>query len=134
MDFLDEEQFGNTSLAGSKFKKSKDQEEGQLTVDVYQTEDDIVIKSTIAGVKAEDIDISVTNDMVTIKGQRKPDAKIRPSDYYYQELYWGAFSRTIILPEDVDADNAKAAMKNGILTLSLPKLAKTKIKKVRILE
>lgn len=112
--------------------KTKQAEEGQLTVDVYQTEDDIVIKSAIAGITADDIDVSITNDMVTIKGHRKPDEKIRESDYYYQELYWGPFSRSIILPEEIDADKAKATMKNGVLTLRLPKLAKNRIKRVRV--
>ncbi|OGN09593.1 MAG: hypothetical protein A3J46_02435 [Candidatus Yanofskybacteria bacterium RIFCSPHIGHO2_02_FULL_41_11] len=109
-----------------------DDYDGQLTVDVYQTDDDIVIQSTIAGVDQNDIDIAVTNDMVTIKGRRTMPEKIKSSDYYYQELFWGPFSRSIILPEDVDADSARASMKNGLLTIRLPKLAKTKIKKVRI--
>lgn len=116
--------------SGGKTKPKE--EEGQLTVDVYQTEDDIVIKSTIAGVTAEDLDISLTNDMVTLKGNRNPDEKVRQSDYYYRELYWGPFSRSIILPEEIDAENAKASMKNGILTIRLPKLAKSKVKKIKI--
>lgn len=112
--------------------KNSENGEGLLTVDVYRTEDSIFIKSTIAGVGADDIDISITSDMVTIKGERKPDKKVKFSDYDYQELYWGPFSRSIILPEDIDAESAKASLKNGILTLELPKLAKTKTKKVKI--
>ena len=119
------------TLVASK-KKDKDDYDGQLTVDVYQTEDDIVVQSTIAGVDQNDIDISVTNDMVTIKGKRATPEKIRSSDYYYQELFWGPFSRSIILPEDVDSDNAKASMKNGLLTIRLPKLAKSRTKKIKI--
>lgn len=115
-----------------KKKPSEPQAEGQLTVDVYQTEKDIVIRSTVAGVTAQDIDISVTNDKVTIKGSRKPNEKVSPSSYHHQELFWGPFSRSIILPEEVDADNAAASMKNGILTLRLPKLSQSKIKKVKI--
>lgn len=128
------QEFGEADLAAMRgqAKSKQSDEEGQLTVDVYQTEDDIVIKSTIAGVTADDIDVSITNDMVTVKGNRKSDEKVKPSDYYYQELYWGAFSRTIILPEEIDADDAKASMKNGVLTLRLPKLVKNKIKKVRV--
>lgn len=133
-DFF-EEQFG-TEAGLTAFKNTAKarggDEDGQLTVDVYQTEDDIVIKSTIAGVTADDMDISITNDMVTIKGNRRPDEKVRQPDYYYQELYWGPFSRSIILPEEIDADNAKASMKNGVLTLRLPKLAKSRIKKIKI--
>jgi len=108
------------------------EDEGQLTVDVYQTDDDIVIRSTIAGVTAEDIDISLANDMVTIKGKRNPGEHVPEQDYYYQELYWGSFSRSIILPEDVDIEKATASMKNGILTVRLPKLAKSRMKKVKI--
>jgi len=109
-----------------------DDYDGQLTVDVYQTEDDIVVQSTIAGVDQNDIDIAVTNDMVTIKGKRATPEKIRSSDYYYQELFWGPFSRSIILPEDVDSDSAKASMKNGLLTVRLPKLVKSRTKKIKI--
>lgn len=119
------------TLAVSK-SKDKNDYDGQLTVDIYQTENDIVIQSTIAGVDQNDIDISVTKDIVTLKGKRSSPEKIKPSDYYYQELFWGPFSRSIILPEDIDSDNAKASMKNGLLTIRLPKLSKSRIKKVRV--
>lgn len=109
-----------------------EQEEGQLTIDVYQTESDVIIKSTIAGVDPEELDISITNDMVTIKGKRSKDESVSTEDYYYQELYWGAFSRSIILPIEVDSDRAKAAIKNGILTIKLPKSEKTKTKKIKV--
>ncbi len=113
-------------------KEPEEQSEGSLTVDVFRQDGDIVIQSTIAGATAQDIDISILNDMVTIKGSRSPETKIRQSDYYYQELYWGPFSRSIILPEEVDADSAKASMKNGILTIRLPTLEKSKTKKLKI--
>jgi len=106
--------------------------EGQLTIDVYQTPSHIIIKSTIAGVKAEDLDITITNDMVTIRGQRQKDEEIKTEDYYYQECYWGAFSRSVILPVDVQADEAEAGLKNGILTIKLPKIEKIKTKKIRV--
>jgi len=106
--------------------------EGQLTIDVYQTPNEIVIKSTIAGVKPENIDISITNDMITIKGTREKDEHVKEEDYYYQECYWGPFSRSIILPVDVEIDDVDAAMKNGILTIKLPKIEKVKTKKITI--
>lgn len=109
-----------------------DGEEGQLTIDVYQTPSDVVIKSTVAGVKPEDIDISFTNDMITIRGKRKKDEEISTEDYYYQELYWGAFSRSVILPVEVDVDKARADIKNGILTVRLPKSEKIKTKKIKV--
>ncbi len=134
-DFLEEPEAMLAALPAGRqvAKKPKPQEdEGQLTVDVYQTDEDIVIKSTIAGVTVDDIDISLTKDMATIKGKRHADETIDADDYYYQELYWGAFSRSIILPEDIDVEKANASMKNGILTLRLPKLARSRMKKVKI--
>ncbi len=113
-------------------KEPQEQTEGSLTVDVYRDEGDIVIQSTIAGATSPDIDISILNDMVTIKGSRQPEVKVRSGNYYYQELYWGPFSRSIILPEEVDADGAKASMKNGILTIRLPTMEKAKTKKLKI--
>ena len=116
-------------------KESEDwlaESEGQLTIDVYQTPNEIVIKSTIAGVKPEDIDISITNDMITIKGRRQKDEEVKEEDYYYQECYWGPFSRSVILPVDVEVEKTDASMKNGILTIRLPKVEKVKTKKIVI--
>lgn len=106
--------------------------EGQLTVDVYQTSNDVVVKSTIAGVTIEDLDISITNDMVTIRGERKKDEEVRAEDYFHQECYWGPFSRSIILPMDIDSEGAVASFKNGILTIRLPKAEKVKTRKIKI--
>ncbi len=106
--------------------------EGQLTIDVYQTENEIVIKSTIAGVKPEDLDVSINNDMVTIKGERKNEEVVNGENYYYQECYWGFFSRSVVLPVDIIADKAEASLKNGILVLRLPKADTTKIKKIQV--
>lgn len=131
-DFFSDDNALTPILTATPKKQDKDDYDGQLTVDVYQTDDDIVVQSTIAGVDQNDIDISVTSDMVTIKGKRTTQEKIRSSNYYYQELFWGPFSRSIILPEDIDSDNAKASMKNGLLTIRLPKLAKTRTKKLKI--
>jgi len=108
------------------------EEEGQLTLDVFQTPTEIIIKSTIAGVKPEDLDISINNDMVTIRGLREKEEEISQKDYYYQELYWGSFSRSVILPVEVDADEAQASMKNGILTIRLPKADKEKKHKIKV--
>ena len=131
MEDLFEDDNTEVQLASTK-KEPKQVAEGHLTIDVFQTEDEIVIQSTIAGVDTNELDISVTNDMVTIKGKRAPEQKLKPSDYYWQELYWGPFSRSIILPVDVDADAAKAGMKNGLLTIRLPKLDRVKTKKIRV--
>lgn len=106
--------------------------EGNLTVDVYQDGDDIVIKSTIAGVTEKDLDIEVTADMVTIRGERSLEDEIDTADYYYQELYWGSFSRSIVLPQEIDPDGAKAALEHGVLTVRLPKLERSRTKKLKI--
>lgn len=106
--------------------------EGQLTIDVYQTDKDIVIKSTIAGVKPEDLDVDINSEMVTIKGKRTQDDEIDAENYYYQECYWGPFSRSIILPVEIVTEKAEATMKNGILTIRLPKMEVAKTRKLQV--
>jgi HSP20 family protein len=112
--------------------KSENGEEGQLAIDVYQTAKDIVIKSIVGGVKSEELDISINNDMVTIKGVRQNPDEVASEDYYYQECFWGSFSRSVILPTEVDVESAEAAMKEGILTVKLPKIKKTVSKKITV--
>jgi HSP20 family protein len=107
-------------------------EEGQLTVDVYQDKDNVFIKSTIAGVKPEDLDITLSGESVTIRGDRKQEEAIKDEDYFYQECYWGAFSRSLNLPVEIDVDRATADLKDGILTLVLPKASRARTKKVRV--
>ena len=109
-------------------------EEGQLTVDVYQTKDLIVIKSIIGGVAPENVNVSVTGDMITIKGARINPDKVEPDDYYYQECFWGCFSRSIILPCDIKTDGVEATMKNGILTVKLPKMERNSSMKIKVKE
>ena len=106
--------------------------EGQLTIDVYQTSADIVIESAIAGVKPEDLDITVLNDSVAIKGRRHHESEVRDEDYFYQECYWGKFSRSVILPQEIDPETATVSFRNGILTIRLPKLNKKKAKKLKV--
>lgn len=113
------------------FSRSDDSE-GQLTIDVYQTDNDIVIKSTIAGVKPEDLDVSINNDMITIRGERRQDEQIAQENYYYQECYWGSFSRSVILPVDILPEKVEASMKNGILTIRMPKADNTRTKKIQV--
>lgn len=105
--------------------------EGQLSVDVYHNEKEIVVRSTLAGVKPEDLNIMIDNDLLTIRGKRETEPNINPSDYLYRECYWGGFSRTIVLPQNVKADKVKAILKNGLLTIILPKAASDAKIKVR---
>ncbi|MFM2357584.1 MAG: hypothetical protein RJA61_321 [Candidatus Parcubacteria bacterium] len=106
--------------------------EGQLTVDVYQTNSEIVVKTMVAGVRPEDLDIAITRDMVTIKGKREAERTISTEDYFHKELYWGTFSRTILLPAEVDVEEAEATEKHGLLTIKLPKVNKDKQAKLRV--
>lgn len=112
--------------------KDDDEPEGQLTIDVYQTPSEIVIESTIAGVKPEDLDVDVATDSVSIRGARRHEKEVKDEDYFYRECYWGRFSRSIILPQEVDPDAAVVNLKNGILTIHLPKLNRAKSKKLKV--
>ncbi len=109
-----------------------DEPEGQLTIDVYQTPSEMVIESTIAGVNPEDLDIDVTNDSVTIRGTRKREKEVKDEDYFYRECYWGRFSRSVILPQEINPEDAEVMFKNGILSIHLPKLMRKKSKKLKI--
>jgi len=95
--------------------------EGQLAIDVFQTEKKIIIKSTIAGVKPEDLKISLHHDLLTIKGRRSVKEEVKDEDYLYRECYWGAFSRSIILPAEVDSRRVEAELESGVLTINLYK-------------
>jgi len=106
--------------------------EGQLTVDVYQTPDEIIVESTIAGVEPENIDIDVTSESVTVRGERKREQRVDEADYFYQECFWGKFSRSIILPQEIDPDKAYSNIKSGILTIHLPKIHRNKSRKVKV--
>jgi HSP20 family protein len=106
--------------------------EGQLAIDVYETPSEIVIKSTIAGVKIEDLDIGIEENTVNIRGARHNEEKAKGEDYFYQECYWGTFSRSIILPTEVDNENASASLEDGILTIRLPKIKKEKEIKIKV--
>ena len=100
--------------------------DGELPVDMYQTPDAIVIRALVAGVSPEDLDIAITRDMVTLKGQREEIQEAPDEDYYHRELFWGSFARTILLPEEVVIDEAEAKEKHGLLEIVLPKLDKAR--------
>lgn len=110
-----------------------DDYEGQLAIDAYQTDDDIVIKAPIAGVKPDDLEVSVTDDMVNIKGERQDIEAGSRDNYFCQECYWGTFSRSYVLPVAVDADKTEATLKNGVLTVRIPKLEKSRARNVQVI-
>jgi HSP20 family protein len=106
--------------------------EGQLAVDVYQTKENVVIKAPIAGVTPDKIDIEVAEDVVTIRGERVEEKEVDREHYYVQECYWGSFSRSVILPTSTIAEKAAASLKDGVLTVTIPKVAQDKVKKIKV--
>ena len=117
---------GDSKEVERKESKWEEEEEAQLTVDLYQTQTDIIVQTMIAGVMPENLSIIITRDMITIKGKRAENQSINTENYFVQELYWGAFSRTISLPEEIDPEEAEAVEKHGLLIIKLPKIDKEK--------
>lgn len=107
-------------------------QEGELPVDMYQTDDAIVIRALVAGVSPEDLDISITRDMVTIKGIREEYRESSSDDYYHRELFWGSFTRSLVLPEEVVIDEAEAHEKHGLLEIRLPKVDKHRSTRLKV--
>lgn len=106
--------------------------EGQLAIDAYETDDALVITAPIAGVAADNLDVSITEESVTIRGERTDTRQTDAVGYHLQECFWGAFSRTFPVPIPVDADEAQAVLKDGILTITIPKLKKSKSKSIKV--
>lgn len=127
-----EEQEVQIHHKGGKPSIFEEPEEAQLTVDVYNAPGEIVIKTMVAGVKPDDLDVSITRDMVTIRGERQEERTVSDHEYMHRELYWGAFSRTINLPEEINVDEAEAVEKYGMLILRLPKLDKNRQTKLKV--
>lgn len=125
-------------IANSNEKKRPivyDEEEsgvGELSVDVYETNKEIIIEAMIAGVKPEDLHIATTHNTITISGKREANTHVKPDDYIVQELYWGSFSRTVELPNDIAVDDAEAVEKHGLLIVRLPKIDKDRNVKVKV--
>jgi len=95
--------------------------DGQLALDVHQTADAVILKAPVAGVKIEDLEISIADDVINIKGERRHNEEIAQENYFVQECYWGSFSRSFILPTGIETDKAEANLKNGILKITIPK-------------
>ena len=115
-------------------KESKWEEEidAELTVDLYQTPSDIIVQTMVAGVQPDNLSITITRDMITIRGKREENQSIDKDNFFVQELYWGSFSRTISLPEEVDPEEAEAVEEHGLLIIKLPKLDKNRETKLKI--
>lgn len=106
--------------------------EGQLAIDAYQTNDSVIIKAPIAGVKSSDLEISITDEVVSIRGTRRKEDDVSEDSYFCQECYWGAFSRSYVLPVVVDSEKANASLKDGVLVIIIPKQEKSKTRIVQV--
>ncbi len=131
-DSYEEDESSSLPVPEKKHWIDPEDDEGQLTVDVYETPHAIIIKTIVAGVKKEDLEIALSRDMVTIRGHRQVEEHIEENDYFHKELYWGVFSRTILLPHEVDIDEAEATENQGLLTLKLPKIDKERKAKIKV--
>lgn len=125
--------FGETSEEPEVEKEDwMTENEGQLALDAYQDEDSVIIKAPIAGVRPEDIEISIVDNTISIRGERKQETEIKSDNYFAQECYWGSFSRQVSLPPGSDTEKSKASLKNGVLTIKIPKEPKSRTKLVKI--
>lgn len=101
-------------------------------VDMYQTDNEIVVKAAIPGIKAEEVQINITGDVLSLKGEVKQSEEVKEKAYHIREQRWGSFERTVVLPANVVADKAKADFESGILTITLPKAEEAKPKTITI--
>ena len=120
------------SKNGKKDWIEEENEEAELALDVYQTPTDIIIQTMVAGVRPEDLDISIARDMVTIRGKREEHRNIDEENYFSKELYWGKFSRTISLPQEIEPEEVEATEKHGLLTVKLQKVDKDKTNNIKV--
>jgi HSP20 family protein len=105
---------------------------GEIAVDMYESDEALVVTAALPGVKPEEVDITITGDSLCIKGETKSETKVEKGNYLRQERRYGAFARTIVLPVPVQTDKAEAKFKDGVLTLSIPKAEEAKPKVVRV--
>jgi len=127
MDKLFEDSFVRPSRALAAF--------GEVTVpalDVYQTPNEVVVKTTLPGLKPEEISIDITGETLTIKGETKAEEEVKRENYLYQERRYGSFSRSVVLPSGLKPDKAEATMEDGVLTLTIPKAEEVKPKAIKV--
>ena len=133
-----EEEYEETKKNGNgKNKKDnnwieEENEEAELAVDVYQNPTEIIVQTMVAGVKPEDLELSIARDMITIKGHREESRTIDEDNYFSKELYWGRFSRTISLPAEVEPEEVDATERHGLLTIKIKKVDKEKKNTVKV--
>ncbi|MFA6393017.1 MAG: Hsp20/alpha crystallin family protein [Candidatus Paceibacterota bacterium] len=127
-------QIKNNEESENREKDSKweEEQEAELTIDLYQKDNEIIVQAMIAGVHPDNLSINITRDSITIRGKREENQSINKENYFVQELYWGTFSRTISLPEEVNPEEAEAIEKHGLLIIKLPKIDKNKETKLKV--
>lgn len=123
---------GKTSKKNGNVWMEEENDEMELAVDVYQTPADIVLQTMVAGVRPEDLELTVARDMITIRGQRNENRNIDDENYFIKELYWGRFSRTIQLPQEVEPEEVEATERHGLLTIKIHKLDKEKRSNIKV--
>lgn len=134
----DEEEVQDVSINNKIDKKNgngwmeEENEEMELTVDVYQTPTDIIVQAMVAGVKPDDLELTIARDIITIKGKREENKNIDEENYFVKELYWGKFSRTILLPQEVEPEEVEATEKHGLLTIKIQKVDKEKKNSIKV--
>ena len=131
------EESRKVSVGGSRKDKKnnwieEENEEAELAIDVYQTDSDMIVQTFVAGVKPEDLELSVARDIVTIIGKREEHRNIDEGNYFTKELYWGKFSRTISLPAAVEPEEVEATEKHGLLTIRVRKVDKEKTSNIKV--
>ena len=106
---------------------------GQLAVDVYETKEKLVVKGRVAGVNKSDLDVSISDNTLSIRGTLSAGNEEGVENYFLQECYWGEFSRSIVLPVPVKEDEIEAMLKDGVLTISFAKVKQDTVKKIEVL-
>ena len=122
-----EDEYGNEEeLENKEGNEQETGEDAQLSIDVYQTPNEIILQTMVPGVRPEDLNIEIGRDVVTISGKREENRAITDDNYFVRELYWVSFSRTVMLPQEIDPEAAQAVEKHGLLLIKLPKIDKEK--------
>ena len=130
--FLTKDNLNSEDKSFQSEQKQEEEMDAELTIDLYQTSNEIIVQTMVAGVHPDNLSSTITRDTITLKGKREENQSIERDNYFVQELYWGSFSRTISLPEEVDPEGAEAIEKHGLLIIKLPKLDKNRETRLKV--
>ena len=132
-DEIAEPEEGATPGPAAVEEEWEDEPAGQLAVDVYETKEKLVVKGRVAGVNKGDLDVSISDNTLTIKGTLSAGNEDEVENYFLQECYWGEFSRSLVLPVPVKEEEIEAVLKDGVLTVSFAKVKQDTVKKIEVL-